>query len=163
MTARHKALWLTLQEPREVTLGFVLGYLSLTAGGIGVLASDYGTLPVGVWSARMVSGAAFAAGGLLAAPTAWFGWWWVERIGVAILGFGFVSRLLAVIGMGDVLDDGQMALAVSAQLALFFMAAARFAWVEISPYRYGAGPMLPEAEAGLSKERAEQAEREHNA
>lgn len=159
----HHRLWASLYEPREVTAGFVLGYMALVAGGFGVIFVDQGQLPIGVWSARMVSGLFFVVGGAISIPTAWRGWWWVERWGVAILGFAFVSRLIAIVGMGDFTGESHLILAVMAWLFGLCAIAARFAWVLESPYRHGAGPMMPEAQALLSRKRVESAEPDDDA
>lgn len=154
------SIWSSLHEPREVSIAFFFAYLVLVAGGVGVLLADHGQLPEGVYSARMVSAGCFVVGGALSAPSAWAGFWWVERIGVSIVGFGFLSRIFAVVGMGDYYEEGHLILAVTAWAFGMFVAAARLAWVVLSPYRYGSGPMLPEAEASLSRERVERAERD---
>lgn len=159
-----RAVWLALHEPRQVTAWFVVGYLLLAYGGLGVVLVDHGLLPVGVWSARMVSGWAFLLGGLIAAPMAGWGIWWVERLGIGVLALGFLARVLAVLKMGDTYDDeGHVVFALTAWLALAAILFARFLWVRISPYRLGAGPLPPALEATLARARLESDERKSTA
>ena len=158
MTARHKALWLTLHEPRTVTAGFVLAYLVIAWGGVGALTVDHGILPVGVWSARIVSGGAFLLGGLVGAPASWRGIWWAEQIGLAFLLLGVFARCLAIVGMGDALDEGTVVFSLTAWVALAVLLVGRFLWVRISPYRADAGPIPAELSAKLARARIEKAE-----
>lgn len=161
MTARHKALWLTLHEPREFTLGWLLFYAALFGTGIGTVIADHGQLPLGVFTARHVAAYAFIVGAGAAFPFAWRGIWWAERIFIPIVGFGLFARILAILAMGDTTDDGHTALAVGAWVALFGALIIRGVWVKISPYRIGAGPQLAHVEATLARARLEETEREH--
>lgn len=151
-------LWMTMHEPRVVTLGFVIAYCILAYGGVIVVNVDHGTLPLGVYTARMVAAWSLIVGGLLGAPTAWRGVWWLERIATVILAFAAFSRILAILGMGELYDDGQQAFAITVWAAMIAVMWGRFAWVEVSPFRGGSGPLLPEMDAALSRVRAEQAE-----
>ena len=161
MTARHKALWLTLHEPREFTLGWLLFYAALFGTGIGTVLADHGQLPLGVFTARHVAAYAFIVGAGAAFPFAWRGIWWAERIFIPIVGLGLFARILAILGMGDTTDAGRTVLAVGAWVALFGALIIRGVWVKISPYRIGAGPQPAHVEATLARARLEETEREH--
>lgn len=159
MTARHKALWLTLHEPREFTLGWLLFYLALFGTGVGTFLVDHGQLPLGVFTARHVAAGAFIIGAGGAFPFAWRGIWWVERIFIPVVGFGLLSRMFAILGMGDSSDGGHTILAVGAWVALLGALVIRGVWVKISPYRIGAGPQPAHVEATLARARIEEDER----
>lgn len=158
-----RAVWLTLHEPRAVTALYVAAYGVAVYGGLGVVTVEHGLLPVGVWSARMVAGWAWIVGGLIAAPMAWRGIWWAERIGIALLLLGFCARVLAVAGMGDAGDAGVTVNALTAWVMLGLVILARGVWVRVSPYRLGAGPLPPELDATLARARIERAERGRDA
>ena len=161
MTARHKALWLTLHEPREFTFGWVVFYAALFGTGLGTACVDHGQLPLGVYTARHVAAYAFLLGAAIALPAAWRGIWWVERIAIPIVGFGMFAHILAIAGMGDTTDEGHTVLAVGAWVALLGALAIRSVWVRISPYRIGSGPQPAHVEATLARARLEETEREH--
>ena len=155
-------LWMTMHEPRVVTFGFVLAYAIFAYGGLIIVATDHGMLPLGVYTARMVAGWCLVVGGLIGAPTAWKGAWWAERVATVFIAFAVFARILAILGMGELYDDGQQAFAITIWAALIAVMWARFAWVEVSPFRGGAGPLLPEMDAALARVRAERAERGHD-
>ena len=159
MTARHKALWLTLHEPREFTLGWLLFYAALFGTGIGTVLADHGQLPLGVYTARHVAAYSFIVGAGAAFPFAWRGIWWAERIFIPIVGLGLFARILAILAMGDTTDAGRTVLAVGAWVALFGALVIRGVWVKISPYRIGAGPQPAHVEATLARARIDQDER----
>lgn len=150
-------LWMTMHEPKMVTFGFVVAYAIFAHGGLSVILMHQGQLPLGVYLARMVSAWCFLIGGMIGAPTAWKGIWWAERAAVVAIGFGAFSRFLAIKAMGDY-DSEQSSFAVHVWLAIIAIMLARFAWVKISPYRNGAGPLLPEMAADAARVRLEQAE-----
>lgn len=155
-------VWLTLNEPRVVTAGFVAAYLLLAWGGVGGLVVDHGTLPVGVWSGRMAAATAFLVGGLLAAPVAWRGIWWAERIALAVILLGVAARVLAIFGMGDFRDEGHVVFGVTAWAVVGVLLLGRFMWVGVSPYRLGAGTLPAELSATLARAQVEKVERDHD-
>ena len=159
MTARHKALWLTLHEPREFTFGWLVFYAALFGTGIGTVLADHGQLPLGVYTARHVAAYSFIVGAGAAFPFAWRGVWWAERIFIPIVGLGLFARVLAILAMGDTSDAGRTVLAVGAWVALFGALVIRGVWVKISPYRIGAGPQPAHVEAALARARIDQDER----
>jgi hypothetical protein len=149
-------VWLTLHEPRAFTALIVAAYVALFVTGLGAVAMDRAImLPEGVYSARMASGLAFMFGTAITAPSAWRGIWWAERIGIPFLAFGMLARIFAVVSMGDARDTGTVVFAVGAWVGFCLMVLARGVWVKISPYRLGAGPLLPEMEATLARARLE--------
>lgn len=164
MNPKHRAplwetVWMTLAEPRMVTAIHVAVYLILVVTGALAIAADQGQLPIGVWSARMMAAGCFVVGGLLGAPTAWAGAWWLERAATMIVGFGALSRVIAVAGMGDYYSDSHATLAVGAWLVVGAFMWVRYLRVRLSPYRPGAGPLLPQHEASLAVKAATDAER----
>lgn len=158
---RHgiSGLWQSLAEPRPVTAIHVGVYIALINLGVATILMDHGALPVGIWSARMISAGAFLLGGLIGAPTAWMGSWWLERAATIIVGFGALSRVIAVVGMGDNYSQSHMLMAATAWTVTAAFCWVRYLRVRLAPFRPGSGPLLPAHEASLAVHRAVEAER----
>lgn len=158
MTARHKALWRhlcdtvtghrqtvweSLNEPRHVTLATMTGYTMGFAFAVVILSSVPGQLPDGVYTARFVAAIALAVGSLMGVPGAWRGWWFLEEVGAVFWLLGIV--VLGVAIWRDDMTGMQTAEAMFLVGLAFLAAIVRILRVHKSPYRLGAGPLLPEA------------------
>jgi hypothetical protein len=155
-------LWESLHEPRQETAMFVAGYTVLALAGLGVLLTAAGPLPTGTWSARVAAGGVLLIGGALGAPTAWRGMWWLERVATVIIGVGAVLRILAIFVFRDSVAEPTAILGIGAWIFIVLMMRVRSLRVSAAPFRFGAGPLLPETQAQLAADRLREAERRHD-
>lgn len=84
-------VWELLTEPRSVTLITLTGYLACIAVGVHALVTP------SVTGVRDLMAVLLILGGILAAAGCPFGQWWIERIGLIGLAFGFAMRTLLVV------------------------------------------------------------------
>ena len=143
-TVVMKNILSTMGEPRSVTGVMVVVYCLISVTGVMFLL-HVGTLPVVV----ITAGAIMLISGILGAPSAWMGSWWLEG----------PAALLAVIGM-LLISINELLLPTahvrwplhgiisSVIIGLFFLARALRIW----PYSYRPG-VLPKTELEKAKEK----------
>lgn len=143
-TVGMKNILSTMEEPRSVTGVMVVVYCFICVTG-GMFLFRVGSLPVIV----IAAGVFMLVSGILGAPSAWIGSWWLEG----------PAALLAVVGILLVaIDELLLATAhlrwplhviiLSVIIALFFLARALRVW----PYSYRPG-VLPKTELEKAEEK----------
>lgn len=143
-TVVMKNLWSTMEEPRSMTAVIVVIYCLISVTGVMFLLR-VGSLPGVVIGA----GAVMLVSGVLGAPSAWRGSWWLEG----------PAALLAVVGMLLISVDELLlptahvrwplhVIILSVIIGLFFLARALWVW----PYSYRPG-VLPKTELEKAEER----------
>ena len=134
----------TMEEPRSVTGVMVVVYCLISVTG-GLFLLRAGSLPGVV----IAAGAVMLVSGILGAPSAWRGSWWLEG----------PAALLAVVGMLLVAIDELLlptahvrwplhVIILSVIISLFFLARALRVW----PYSYRPG-VLPKTELEKAEEK----------
>lgn len=134
----------TMEEPRSVTAVMVMVYCLISVTGVMFLLR-VGSLPVVV----ITAGAIMLVSGILGAPSAWRGSWWLEG----------PAALLAVVGMLLISIDELLlptahvrwplhVIILSVIIGLFFLARALRVW----PYSYRPG-VLPKTELEKAEEK----------
>lgn len=143
-TITMKNILSTLEEPRLVTGVMVMVYCLISVTGVMFLLR-VGSLPVVVIAAGVI----MLVAGILGAPSAWRGSWWLEG----------PAALLAVVGMLLVSIDELLlptahvrwplhVIILSVIIGLFFLARALRVW----PYSYRPG-VLPKTELEKAEEK----------
>lgn len=143
-TIAMKNILSTMEEPRSVTGTMVMIYCLISVTG-GMFLLRVGSLPWVVIAAGVV----MLVSGILGAPSAWRGSWWLEG----------PAALLAVIGMLLISIDELLlptahvrwplhVIILSVIIGLFFLARALRVW----PYSYRPG-VLPKTELEKAKEK----------
>lgn len=143
-TIAMKNILSTMQEPRSVTAVMVMVYCLISVTGFMFLL-HVGSLPVVV----ITAGAVMLVSGILGAPSAWRGSWWLEG----------PAALLAVVGMLLISIDELLlptahvrwpmhVIILSVIIGLFFLARALRVW----PYSYRPG-VLPKTELEKAEEK----------
>ena len=133
----------SMSEPKSVTAAMVTIYVAIAATGAAFI-THVATLPLIV----IVAGVLMVVSGVLGAPSAWFGSWWLEG----------PSALTAVVGMMLIAVNELMVttphvrwpfhmIALSVIIALFFFARALRVW----PYSYRPG-VFPKSRLEEAKE-----------
>lgn len=151
-TIGMKNLLNTMEEPRLVTAVMVMVYCLISFTGAMFLLS-VGSLS---WIV-IAAGVIMLVSGLLGAPSAWRGSWWLEG----------PAALLAVIGMLLISVDELLlptphvrwplhGIILSVIIGLFFLARALRVW----PYSYRPG-VLPKTELEKAEEKYERARKEY--
>lgn len=141
-----------MREPRSVTVIMVFIYTLITIAGAAFLF-NVGSLPLVV----IVAGALMVVSGILGAPSAWLGSWWLEG----------PAALFAVVGMLLIsIDEFLLATAhvrwplhvilLSVIIGLFFLGRALRVW----PYSYRPG-VLPKTELEKAKEKYTKTRKEY--
>ena len=143
-------VWRTVEEPRAVTVIAVLAYAVAVWAGVGLIV-DPPAHPLSHADAvlRWFGAAALITAGVLGAPAAWAGKWWLERVGATaalagLLVTGFEVAAIAWPGPPDLYAPG---LTVPAAALAILAFAARLSRVVQRPYAPGRGPELPEHKA----------------
>ena len=140
-----------MSEPRSVTAVMVVIYTAISVTGFGFITS-YSSLP---WVITL-AGVLMVASGIMGAPSAWLGSWWLEGPAalVAVVGIMLVSINEFVLATAHVRWPFHVII-LSVIIALFFFARALRVW----PYSYRPGVMpkskLEEAEERYHKTREE--------
>jgi len=143
-TITMKNLFSTMEEPRSVTGVMVVIYCLISATGVMFLLRA-GNLPCVV----IMAGVIMLVSGILGAPSAWKGSWWLEG----------PAALLAVVGMLLISIDELLlptahvrwplhVIILSVIISLFFLARALRVW----PYSYRPG-VLPKTELERAEEK----------
>lgn len=143
-------LWGTVEEPKWTTTIMVAGYLVAIATAIGfIVVPTPHPLPYTNLVLQVLAVGMLALGGIIGAPMAWLGRWWVERSGAALCLGGVLVTLFDVVVLllpggpslvAPVLTVG----AVGFSVVLF---ASRLSRVNKQPYAPGRGPETPEMRA----------------
>lgn len=139
-----RSIFSTMEEPRSVTGVMVAIYCLISVTGVMFLLR-IGSLP---WIV-ITAGAAMLVSGILGAPSAWRGSWWLEG----------PAALLAVVGMLLISIDELLlptahvrwplhVIILSVIIGLFFLARALRVW----PYSYRPG-VLPKTELEKAEEK----------
>ena len=142
----------TLEEPRSVTAVMVMVYLLISFTGT-LFLLRMGSLPLVV----ITAGAFMLVSGILGAPSAWRGGWWLEG----------PAALLAVVGMLLISIDELLlptahvrwplhGIILSVIIGLFFLGRALWVW----PYSYRPG-VLPKTELEKAKEKYTRTRKEY--
>lgn len=147
-------LWGTMEEPRKVTTLMVVAYAVAVVAG--VTMAVYPTphpLPYSDGVLRTLGALTLGLGGLMGAPSAWLGRWWVESgAATACLG-GMVLALFEVLVLvwpgspGPPLQAPVVTIAAVLFSILFF--ATRRQRVRRQPYAPGKGPDTPEIQSDV--------------
>ena len=143
-TIAMKNIFSSMEEPRSVTSVMVLVYCLISVAGVMFLLR-VGSLPLAV----IAAGVLMLVSGILGAPSAWRGSWWLEG----------PAALLAVVGMLLVSIDELLlptahirwplhGIILSVIIGLFFLARALRVW----PYSYRPG-VLPKTELEKAEEK----------
>lgn len=143
-TVVMKNIFSTMEEPRLLTGVMVLVYCLISVAGVMFLLL-VGSLPGVV----IAAGAILLVSGILGAPSAWRGSWWLEG----------PAAMLAVIGMALISIDELLlptahvrwplyGILLSVIIGLFFLARALLIW----PYSYRPG-VLPKTELEKAEEK----------
>lgn len=142
----------SMSEPKSVTAVMVTIYVAIAVAGAAFIT--YATsLPLIV----IVAGVLMVVSGVLGAPSAWFGSWWLEG----------PSALMAVVGMMLIAVNELMLttphvrwplhmIVLSVIIALFFLARALRVW----PYSYRPG-VLPKSKLEEAKEQYNKTRQEY--
>ena len=151
-TIGMKSILSTMEEPRSVTAVMVVIYCLISIAG-GMFLLRVASLS---WMV-IVAGAIMVVSGLLGAPSAWRGSWWLEG----------PAALLAVVGMLLISVDELLlptahvrwplhVIILSVIIALFFLARALRVW----PYSYRPG-VLPKTELEKAEEKYTRTRKEY--
>lgn len=142
----------SMSEPKSVTAVTVAVYVAIAVAGASFI-THVTSLPLIV----IVAGVLMVMSGVLGAPSAWFGSWWLEG----------PSALMAVVGMMLIAVNELMLTAphvrwpfhmivLSVIIALFFLARALQVW----PYSYRPG-VLPKSKLEEAKEQYNKIRKEY--
>lgn len=142
----------SISEPKLVTAVMVTIYVAIAVTGA-TFITHVTSLPLIV----IVAGVLMVVSGVLGAPSAWFGSWWLEG----------PSALMAVVGMMLIAINELMVttphvrwplhmIILSVIIALFFLARALRVW----PYSYRPG-VLPKSKLEEAKERYNKTRQEY--
>lgn len=142
----------SMSEPKSVTAVMVTIYVAIAVTGAAFI-THVTSLPLIV----IVAGVLMVVSGVLGAPSAWFGSWWLEG----------PSALMAVVGMMLIAVNELMLttphvrwplhmIVLSAIIALFFLARALRVW----PYSYRPG-VLPKSKLEEAKEQYNKTRQEY--
>lgn len=142
----------SMSEPKSVTAVMVAIYVAITVAGA-IFITYVTSLPLIV----IVAGVLMVVSGVLGAPSAWFGSWWLEG----------PSALMAVVGMMLIAVNELMLMSphvrwplhvivLSVIIALFFLARALRVW----PYSYRPG-VLPKSKLEEAKEQYNKTRQEY--
>lgn len=141
-----------MEEPRSVTAVMVVVYCLISVAGV-LFLLRVGSLPVVV----IAAGSLMLVSGILGAPSAWRGSWWLEG----------PAALLAVVGMLLISVDELLlptahvrwplhVIILSVIISLFFLGRALRVW----PYSYRPG-VLPKTELEKAEEKCARARKEY--
>lgn len=147
-----KKLLNSMTEPRSVTAVMVVIYTAISITGLVFLAS-FDTLP---W-VIVLAGVLMVVSGVLGAPSAWIGSWWLEGPAalIAVVGIMLVSVNEFVLSTAHVSWPLHVII-LSVIIALFFFARALRVW----PYSYRPG-VLPKSRLEEAEERYNKARKEY--
>lgn len=142
----------SMNEPKTVTAAMVTIYVAIAAAGVTFI-----TLVTSLPLIVIVAGVLMVVSGVLGAPSAWFGSWWLEG----------PSALMAVVGMMLIAVNELMLttphvrwplhmIILSVIIGLFFLARVLRVW----PYSYRPG-VLPKSKLEEAKEQYNKTRQEY--
>ena len=142
-----------MTEPRSVTAVMVVIYTAISVTGLGFL-TDQDKLP---WIV-ILSGLLMVVSGVLGAPSAWLGSWWLEGPAalIAVVGIMLVAINELVLTTTAHLRWPLHVIILSVIIGLFFFARALRVW----PYSYRPG-VLPKSKLQEAEERYNKAREEY--
>lgn len=147
-------LWGTMEEPRKVTAIMVVAYIIAVAAGVTMaLYPTPHPLPYSDTALRTLGALALGLGGLMGAPSAWLGKWWVESGAATSCMGGMVLALFEVLVLvwpgspGPPLQAPGVTIAGVLFSILLF--ATRRQLVRRQPYAPGKGPGTPEVRSDM--------------
>lgn len=142
-------LWRSLQERRTATALAIVAYTIAIIAAAAFLLRPTPGLPDIDWWMRVIAAVVLIGSAAVGIPTAWRGWWWIERgaAGGAAIGAGIT--LAEVVLIDQFVASHTLVLPVITtwggfMAVLFFVT--RFARTVTAPFAPGKGPMTPEAE-----------------
>lgn len=144
-------IWGTLEEPRGLTAVYVVAYLVAVAAAVGAMVTPTPhPLPYTDTGLRVMVVVFLGVSGLVGAPAAWAGAWWLERAAAmgALGGAGvmlFEASVAWLYPGGPVLMAPALTVPASVFSVLLFLV--RLIRVTQQPYAPGKGPDLPEVAA----------------
>jgi len=141
-----------MSEPRSVTAVMVIIYTAIAITGFGFITS-YEALP---WVITL-AGVLMVASGIMGAPSAWLGSWWLEGPAalVAVFGIMLVSINEFVLTTAHVRWPFHVII-LSVIIGLFFLGRALRVW----PYSYRPG-VLPKSKLEEAQERYKRTKEEY--
>lgn len=147
-----KKLFNTMKEPRSVTAVMVVVYALIAVSGA-LFLLNAGNLP---WVV-VAAGALMLVSGVLGAPSAWVGSWWLEGPAAlfAVVGMLLISCDELFLSTGHVSWPVHVIL-LSVIIGLFFLGRALRVW----PYSYRPG-VLPKTELEKAQEKFARTRREY--
>lgn len=147
-----KKLLDTMTEPRSVTALMVIIYTTISITGLGFITS-YDSLPYAI----IFAGVLMVVSGIMGAPSAWLGSWWLEGPAalIAVVGIMLVSINEFVLTTAHVRWPLHVII-LSVIIALFFLGRALRVW----PYSYRPG-VLPKSKLEKAEERYNKTRREY--
>lgn len=126
--------WLRVSEPRVVSLLFALIYVGLALGGVSALFDPPLTAPGAAGGFAMVTLAAMLVfGGVVGAPSALWGVWWLER--VALLSVGLSAAIYGgVVAILHMTGEGNRLLQLSFIVGVLLVQLVRWHMIRVRPY-----------------------------
>lgn len=123
-----------MREPRVVSVSHFFVYLVLFIGGVAALIDPPGSVEGHVGSLAMVLLAAMLTfGGLVGAPSALVGVWWLERTAVfSVAMSAFIYG--GIIATLHVMGEGNRLLQLSFVVSVLFMQVVRWHRIRTRPY-----------------------------
>ena len=143
-------LWGTLEEPRRVTAFMVMAYITAVFAGLSlVLFPNPHPLPYSDGVLQVLGALTLTLGGLVGAPSAWSGRWWLETsAATACLGGSAVTLFEATVLLAPGHPDlTAPSLTIPAVIFSMLFFASRRERVRRQPYAPGRGPETPEVQS----------------
>ena len=143
-------LWGTMEEPRTITALMVFFYTVAVGAAVGfAIVPTPHPLPHSNFVLQVLAVGLLGLGGLIGAPTAWLGKWWLERAcATACLGGMFVLLFdVAVLLHPQKPNLAAPVLTLTAVLFSMGLWGTRILRINGQPYAPGRGPETPEMQA----------------
>ena len=140
----------TLEDPRKVTALVVACYVVAVGAAVGfAIAPTPTVLPHASVALRVLAVGLLGLGGIVGAPTAWLGKWWLERAAATACLGGVLVLLFDVVVLLHPNEPNLMAPVLTLTTALFSTGlwASRILRINVQPYAPGRGPEMPEMQA----------------
>ena len=143
-------LWGTLEEPRTITALMVFFYTVAVGAAVGLaIVPTPHPLPHTNAVLQVLAVGLLGLGGLIGAPTAWLGKWWLERAGATACLGGMLVLLFDVAVLLYPQEPNLAAPVLTLTAVLFSMGlwGTRILRINGQPYAPGRGPETPEMQA----------------
>ena len=129
-----QAMWRMVREPRIISVLYFFIYLAFLAGGLSALIDPPSSIAGSIGSFSMYGLAGMLTfGGLIGAPSALVGIWWVEKLAVISVGMSaFIYG--GIITALHLSSEGNRLLQLSFVVVVFLMQIVRWHRVRIRPY-----------------------------